>query len=174
MADLKPHPLVTALAKELVPKPKRGARKPDGTPVAPPTDKELATSLAQLSTAPELLTYAGYLGGVVPDKKTGNWVVLYLDAKLVTWLMVQEDGIVLRKEIDDKASPGGKRDVIWVKRDALVTKGITPPSPETRFLQGDLVRAGDFSASLTAPSLSPATGVFCEADTVGCCKKGTW
>jgi hypothetical protein len=169
MADYVPHPLVAALAKELVTVPKG-----DGEAAPAPTIEQLATKLAQDSTVSGLLTYAGYMGGVLGDEASGQWIVLYLDAKLLTWLVVEERGIVLHRRMNDATAPEGKRDLIWVKRDAFVTKGSTPPSPEKRFLQGDLIRAGEFSASLTAPTLSSATGIFCEADTIGCCKKATW
>jgi hypothetical protein len=169
MTDLKPHPLVEALARELLTTAQVAAQQ--GNPLTGP---EVATSLARDATVPELLTFAGFFGGVIEDSAKDKWVVFYFDAKLLTWLVVQETGIVHRSHMDDKTAPGGKRDVIWVKRDAFVTKGTTPPSPEQRFLQGDLVRADDFHASLTAPTLSSATGVFCEADTIGCCKKATW
>jgi hypothetical protein len=169
MAEYEPHPLVVALARELLDDEKLVGQHGQGV-----SDEQVASTFAHDATVSGLLTYAGYLGGVLEDEASGTWIVLYLDAKLLTWLVVQEAGIVLHRRMDDKTAPDGQRDVIWVKRDAFVTKGSTPPSPEKRFLQGDLIRAGEFSASLTAPALSSATGIFCEADTIGCCKKATW
>jgi hypothetical protein len=169
MAEYEPHPLVAALARKLL-----NEKKLQGDRGQAVSDKDVARTLAHDATVSGVMTYAGYLGGVLGDEASGKWIVLYLDAKLLTWLVVQEAGIVLHRRMEDKTAPDCKRDVIWVKRDAFVTKGSTPPSPEKRFLQGDLIRAGEFSASLTAPTLSSATGIFCEADTIGCCKKATW
>jgi hypothetical protein len=186
-----PHPLVAELAKELTKKSGKlspagtkyetaaqalqgAAPKPAARQKADNTAGALASELANDPDIPELYTFAGYLGGLLDDPTNTtqiNWQIVYLDAKLLTWLLVDEDSIVLRTTVDDDTSPFGKRDYIWLKSDASVSRGEGPPQTneiQARFLRGDFVSAGDFAASLTGGTFAPTTGPSCPL-TPGCC-----
>lgn len=167
MADeqpFPPHQLVTDLARAL--KARRAA------------DETLADALAKVTSLGELHTFAGYLGGVVEDPaKTTDltWRLLYLDAKLRSWLLVGQQNILLRKDVKDDTSPTGSRDHIWVQADSSVSQGEGPPQKneiQARFLRGDFVSAGDFAASVAGGTFAPVTGPLCPL-TPGCCGKRT-
>jgi hypothetical protein len=158
MATLKPHPLVTALAKALKP---QVASMRAGTPDA----------LVEASDLPELVTFAGFLGDTVTQPgQTTQWRVLYLDLELRRWLLLDEADILLAEKVEDETAPSGERDLIWVKADASVGRGSGSPSVEARFLTGEFTRAGDFEAPPTGGTLAAATGVFCQARTPSCCR----
>ena len=166
MADeqpFPPHQLVTDLARALK--------------VERATGKTLADGLAKDASLGELHTFAGYLGGSLagyPDEKP-TWRLLYLDAKLRSWLLVSQDSILLRKDVPDATSPTGSRDHIWVKADASVSQGEGPPQNneiQARFLRGDFVSAGDFAAAVAGGTFAPVTGPLCPL-TPGCCGKRT-
>ena len=194
--DLSPHPLVTALA--------HGLRKETRTPTqlladafaraqaaagagGPPAAggvaagpvaaaQMLVNAFAKESNLPELVTFAGYVGGILDNRggpTKAEWLQLYLDGKLRTWLLVEKTGIVFRSTIEDKTALGGQRDVIWAKADTAVKRGSGTPPAQSRFLSGEFVSAGDFSASLTGGTVSAATGIFCDAQTPGCCGRPT-
>jgi hypothetical protein len=196
--DLSPHPLVTALAhglrKETSEATQRLAGKLEAAQAAagavaggPPAAgaaaagpaaaaQSLVNEFATESNLPELVTFAGYVGGILKDDygpTKARWLQLYLDGKLRTWLLVERRGIVFRGTIEDKSALGGQRDVIWAKADASVKRGTGTQSAQSRFLSGDFTSAGDFSASLTAGTVSAATGIFCDAQTPGCCGRPT-
>lgn len=176
MADFTPHPLVSSLAEKLVEKGARAlARQSDeDTDRETPTKEELANGLADASDLPELMTFAGYMGGAIEREPDGRrWQLLYLDWRLLTWLLVPQDDIVFREALADETAPFKSRDVIWVRANALVTRGTGPQSAQERFLRGDFTRAGDFAASLTGGTFSPSTGLFCEATTASCCGRRT-
>lgn len=205
MTEFPPNPLVTALAQKLLPQgvePKdvaqqkgaeeaatiaeRATRSADATPEhyqaaqqqrddADAKAMGLADALAADPTIPPLITFAGFLGGTVVIRKV-SWRVFYLDAKLLTWLLVSEDDIVHREKLTDVTAPFGQRDVLWLKSSASVTEGSGPPRPhdiEAQFLRGDFIGAADFSASLTGGTFSRATGLLCEVETPGCCGRRT-
>jgi hypothetical protein len=136
----------------------------------------LANALAQDPNAPRLVSFAGYLGGVAATDSSGDdWRLFYFDWKLQTWLVVAESSIVYRVAIQDPKWPFGQLDVIWVRREAAVGEGSRPLPPDIpgQFLRGDFVSAGDFRTDSVAGTLSASTGVFCDAETVGCCRFGT-
>jgi len=167
MAKPVPHPLVEELAKALLP-PAPAAQGAKGK--AAPAQAATAADLAGASELPELVIFAGFLGDTVTHPGAGkDWRLLYLDWRLLTWLLVQEDGIVLAEKVSDETAPSGMRDVIWVKAEASVRSGSGPQSVEARFLTGEFTRAGDFEAPLTGGTFAGSTGVFCEAKTVNCC-----
>jgi hypothetical protein len=184
MANHTPHPLVVKLARKLLPTETENRKDelelaakaaPQGAPVAPADlDDAYAAILAQCQPhqVPELVVFAGFLGGIITHLNK-EWRLLYLDWRLLTWLLVEEEEILLIEEIDDKTVPDKRRDAIWVKADASVHKGTGPQSTQSRFLRGAFTRAGEFNASLKGGTFSPATGIFCEAHTVGCCGKYT-
>ncbi len=201
MTPFPPNPLVTALAQRLLPQ--KDARVQQAAQEAASYAElqagsagatqeqrdqaeqarseadaaalDLASRLAADPTVPPLVTFAGFLGGAI----TANgdpWRVFYLDAKLLTWLLVREDDIVQSETLDDDNSAFGQRDVIWLKSSASVTEGSGSPRVheiEAQFLRGDFIGAGDFSASLTGGTFSRATGLLCEVQTPGCCGRYT-
>jgi hypothetical protein len=176
--DLDPNPLVTRVTAGLH---QRGVAGLVSRADAGKSAQELsgsadgtvlANALAGKASLPELVTFAGYLGGTL-DNPTGEepatWRLLYLDSKLWTWLLVPDDGIVLRERVEEEGARGKERDVLWVNADAMVRRGSGPQSVHGRFLSGDFTRAGDFAASLSGGTFSAATGIFCEAVTPGSC-----
>jgi hypothetical protein len=138
----------------------------------------LVDEIANDPTLPELNTFGGFLGGTLEDDTnttpTTTWQLLYLDAKLRTWLLVDQNSILLLRRLTDDTSPFGTRDYIWVKADTSVSQGEGPPQKhevQARFLRGDFVSAGDFAASFTGGgTFAPPTGPMC---TPGCCGKRT-
>ena len=159
-----PNDLVTKLAAALLPPPVGAAGKkapPAGTPV----------DLAKAPHVPELVVFAGFLGANIKDPGGADWRLLYLDLRLLNWLLVEEGGILYNDTIEDDKVPGKRRDVIWVDADAAVGKGSGSQSVQARFLTGEFTRAGDFDAPLTGATLSASTGVFCEAKTPLCCTR---
>ena len=201
MADWRhpPHPLVLELAQELTKtdgEPSDAAKELGAAEQAltaarhagrPTGEQQEAVDTAAIKVVgliandpaqPELYTFAGYLGGIVEDSagtiKT-TWRLLYLDAKLQTWLLVGQESILLRKDVTDETSPSGSRDHVWVKADASVSQGEGPPQKneiQARFLRGDFVSAGDFAASVTGGTYAPVTGPMCPL-TPGCCGRRT-
>ena len=115
---------------------------------------ELANEVANDPGLPELYTFAGYLGGILdnaPDSAPGPWRLLYLDAKLRTWLLVDEDSILFRIGVEDETSPSGTRDYIWMRSDASVTQGEGPLQKneiQARFLRGGSSRPATSPRSL--------------------------
>jgi hypothetical protein len=170
----EPHQLVVELANALLP------HEGLSPPAATESDPQIAAdALANAQEIPELIIFTGFLGGTIsqprvpagePDKQ---WRVLYLDWRLLTWLIVETEAIVYASRITDDKVPFNERDLIWVRADASVHRGTGHQAAETRFLRGDFTRAGDLSASLTGGTFSPSTGIFCEATTAGCCGKYT-
>ncbi len=101
------------------------------------------------------------------------WLVFYLDARLQTWLLVQKESIVLRRTVDDRLSPFGSHDVIWVRGQAPIRHGSGPQSIQQRFLTGDFTRAGDFDAPPTGGTFSSPSGLLCAAGSPGCCPRNS-
>ena len=130
-----------------------------------------APSTAATSTS-QLVTFTGYLGNAIPwPGGGGNWRLLYLDLRMEHWLLIEESGIVEAKRTHDDVTPSGRRDLIWVKADAAVGIGHGSQSDEARFVTGQFTRAGDCEASWTGGTHTAATGVFCGASTVSCCRR---
>jgi hypothetical protein len=136
----------------------------------------VADALASDPNAPRLVSFAGYLGGIAATDSDGvRWRLFYFDWKLQTWLAVAQPSIVYRVAIQDPKWPFGQLDVIWVRSEAAVGEG-TGPLPQQvqgRFLRGDFTSAGDFRTDSLAGTLSASTGVFCDAESVGCCRRAT-
>lgn len=128
----------------------------------------LASEFHKQSQLPGLVTFTGFLGGVVKEPGGAEWLVLFVDWELSRWVVVPSVAIVGRREIVDDTDASGKRDVIWLKADALVGTGSGSQAIEARFLTGEFTRAGDI-ATPGAGATAAATGVFCEARSVGCC-----
>ena len=164
MADYLPHPLVTELAQKLgahgselataASKFAEAAQEAGGE--APPAAAhELADVLARQPDLPALMNFAGFLGGTLDDKKgvtKSRWRLLYLDVKLLTWLLIREEDILLSLRVGDADAKVEKRDVVWLKTDASLSHGSGPIPPDeiqARFLRGDFTRAADVAATLT-------------------------
>lgn len=199
MAQLVPHPVVAALAERLETDEKTfldeyhdvrraeayaaaGADPDQAAEARSDLDaraRELANQLAGDSRLPEVNAFAGFLGGILDDKAGTTkaiWRLLYLDAKLLTWLLVKEDEILLRSSVRDEKAPFNKRDVIWLKSDASLGEGSGPPQPDevqARFLRGSFTRAGDFAATLSGGTFAPAGGPLDGVLTWGCCGRRT-
>jgi hypothetical protein len=194
--NLTPHPLVAEIATGLaamdVPIAKAGnqliaddAAASGSITAPPPPDRgelqDLTASAARdvvgfagASDVPELVTFTGYLGATLLNLRDKDWCVLYLDSRLVSWLLVEKSGIVFRDPVEDEKAPCGIRDVIWVKADTAVGSGGGSLSIQAQFLTGDFTRAADFDESPPGGgTLAAATGVFCEARSGGCCKPKT-
>jgi hypothetical protein len=145
---IEPNQFVTELAKKL--SDQRAAQ-------IPPAD--LANALARQAGLPELVTFAGYLGGTVQDGSQTEWRVLYLDTHLQRWLLVRDTDVLYNVSVDDETSPSSKRDVIWVRADASVGGGSGSQPVEARFLTGAFTRAADYEAPPSGGTTADATGV---------------
>jgi hypothetical protein len=174
----QPNTLVTELAKHLLGDfsyvDNKGKAQQFAAQSA--TNDELADALANDPSVTPLVAFAGFLGGSIKRPGKKPWRVFYLDPKLVTWLIMNEDDIVAREQLVDPTAPFGQRDMIWLRSSASVTDGSGQPRTqdiEAEFLRGDFVGAGDFSASLTGGTFSRATGLLCEVQTPGCCGRRT-
>jgi hypothetical protein len=156
------HPLVGRLAGAM---PAPGAA-PAGVPAAMPAAPGL----------PEIVTLVGFVSGTVPNPATNsNWLLLYREWRMTTWLLVEGAGILHYDTVPDDEAPGGDRDVVWVTRDTAVGRGSGPQSIEARFLTGDFTRAGDFDPSEIGGPSSPSTGVFCPTTPLcGCTKRSRY
>src|SRR4051794_30816061 len=168
MAASEPNPLVVELAREL-----KSTGTTETERVRNLSAEDLASEFAGERT-PELVTYAGFLGGMVNARRT-DWRLLYLDAKLLTWLLIDNTAIVHSHRDDDKKR-FGQRDVVWVKAGASVSRGegaVDDNDVEARFLRGQFTSAQDFTASLSGGTFSAPTGAVCEAMTPTCCGRRT-
>jgi hypothetical protein len=175
MAKYEPHPLVTTVARTLAEKDvgtlkaeaeKKIAEQRQADESA--EDEAYAEAYANQANLPGLSLIAGYLGGSV-SREGVPWRLVYLDARLDTWLLVNEDDIVVHQPPTDEKAPFGERDMLWVDASANLLRGSGPRTNDGRFLVGELTRAGDFAASSTGGTFSAATGLLCEATTPGCC-----
>jgi hypothetical protein len=179
MADLQPNDLIKGLVGVLT---TSGAVTVDrklatavkgNKSLGDQEQDQLATTLASL---PDLVTFAGFVGGVVddtagPTKK--SWLMFYLDAKLLTWLLVEKDAVVFRDKLTHDGTAGGERDLIWVRADASVGRGSGSQSTQERFLRGEFTSARGLSATLSRGTLNAETGIFCDGESVGCCRRAT-
>jgi hypothetical protein len=178
MTDLAPNELVTdiaiGLSKKGVTDLQKAAQAFGPRKKPTPTEKEnLAADLANQSDLPDLVTFAGFLGGTLKDAGGNEWYLLYVDWRLSRWLLVPKEDIVYRKAMKDENAPSGERDVLWVRGDASVGEGSGSPSLEARFLTGEFTRAGDFETPPTGGPRAAATGAFCEASSALCCTRRT-
>jgi hypothetical protein len=126
---------------------------------------------------PELVAFAGYLGGTLtgtPPGREGSWRILYLDSQLQNWRLIPEEDILVFSRMNDDDAAFNTRDVIWVDANSLTARGDAPPRPEAqaKYLRGDFTRAGDLLEGGTGvgPGTDPQTGVFCPI-TPRCCTR---
>jgi hypothetical protein len=129
------------------------------------------SQVAAAANLPELFTFPGFLGAVVAQPGVGKqWQLMYLDLGLKNWLLVEEIGIVTTEEVLEDKAPDRKMDVLWVTADTAVGRGSGSQSLEAQFLTGEFTRAADFRSSPRGGTLAAATGVFCDAESIGCCR----
>lgn len=189
MADLVPNPLVTEVAKGLfhlgVVSLKDAVQAVKAAEAAPDDEKTLrerrearealARQLAAEPRLPELIMFAGFVGGTVNFKvvtQNTTWRLLYLDGKLQTWMLVQASDIVFQRPPEKDAPHVEQRDLVWVRADASVCKGTGQPrldEIQASYLRGDFTSAGDFAAAQSSGPVSPSAGLLNEARTPGCC-----
>jgi hypothetical protein len=126
-----------------------------------------ASGLAGAPALPELVTLVGYISGTIKHAAAGataagtDWVLVYRDWRMTTWLLVEGAGILHHEKLLDDRTDNRARDVLWVRRDTAVGRGSGPQSDEARFLTGQFTRAGDFDQLETGGQSSPETGLFC-------------
>jgi hypothetical protein len=195
MADLVPHPLVITVAIELgkpgavstsppstferaVTAVKMVATKVSGGNAAAvdtgdddlaEAQNRVAREFANQANAPAVSLFAGYLGGPV-DHDGNEWRLLYLDALLADWMLIQVTDIVAHERLETENAPAGVIDVLWVKATANLVTGSGPRANTGRFLVGEFTRAGDFAPSTRGGTFSAASGLLCQATTPGCCR----
>jgi len=114
---------------------------------------------------------AGYLGGCVPPKGKPVMQVLYLDARLATWLLVRLDDIVLFSRVVDDTAAFRKRDILWLRPDAVVVRGDETDAVERSYLNGPFVRVDDIAPTVSGGTVVRAGGLLLEATTPACCTK---
>lgn len=168
--DLDPNTFVKELGEQL---------RATGSPsyVQKFDELDAPRALAESSDVPELVTLIGYLGATIPrpgsadpELLSNQWCLLYLDAELRNWLLVERTGIVRRLRLDNKNTTEDPRDVLWVKADAAIGRGSGQLSSEAQFLSGDFTQARDLEAAPSGGTLDASTGVFCEARSPNCCQ----
>ena len=86
-----------------------------------------------------------------------------------SWLIIERAGVLAHKRMANEPGVSAGREVLWVKADAAVGRANRSLSVEGEFLTGAFTRAGDFDVGQEGGTLAAATGVFCEARSVGCC-----
>jgi hypothetical protein len=183
---LPPHPLVVGLAA------RQGSDVVQASTVASRVVGQIAAGARQAGALrlpadaridavgvtagePALITLAGYLGGCVTGgEPPTQWQLLFLDNKLVTWMIVPYDQILVHSRVTDDTAAFGERDLLWVNAEALVGRGDTTESVQGRFLTGPFTRAGDVAASVTGGTFTAASGLLCEAVTPGCCTRKSY
>ena len=161
-----PNPLIAALAKLDA---RHVTALRDGKKLTTAQQTALGDALQGL---PELVTFSGFSGGVLPDPTDPagrDWPVLFLNAQMSKWLLVEPGGLFYHHQFQDPSSPDQKRDVFWVRADATIRWGSETRSGPGRFLRGQFTSAGDYSASVSGGTVNAATGIFCQVPTPECC-----
>jgi hypothetical protein len=164
-----PHPLIRALAEAVKPPPDAGrvTRAIAASKAQEVSQPDLA-AFADRAEFPAAVALAGYLGAEIP-RDGHDWWVLYLDVEASRWLLVRRADMLFWERADDRGAPHQKIDRVWLSEDALVVEGSGHDTPETRFVSGPFMRAGDFRASASGGTFPSVTGVFCSPDTpYGC------
>jgi hypothetical protein len=117
---------------------------------------------------PDWRSFVGYFGGEI-EYRNRMWTRLYLDLDLQSWLIIESAGVLQREDVHNEPGVAPGRVVLWVRPDAAVGRGKRSLSVEGEFLTGEFTRAGDFDLGTAAGTPAAATGVFCDARSVGCC-----
>jgi hypothetical protein len=118
--------------------------------------------------APDWRSFVGYYGGVF-EHGNRKWCRLYLDMDLQSSLIIESDGVLERENIQNEVGVAPGRVVLWVRPDAAVGHGKRSLSREGEFLTGAFTRAGDIDLGTAGGTPDAATGLFCDARSVGCC-----
>jgi hypothetical protein len=171
MLNLQPHPLVVSIGTELGAKGHAALKQAaDKIAANPPTgtDEDMARELAKQADRPDLTLVSGFLGGQTKRDDGTEWRLVYLDSVLYTWLLVAQDDIVAWQRLTDDNAPSGKRDMLWINREAQLVHGSGFGPNERRFLVGDFTRAADFKPETSGGTFSAASGLICEATTPSC------
>src|SRR5262245_3491766 len=129
MAELAPHKLVVAAAKGLA-SAVGGDLQTAVTGDA--THEDLATMFANQANLPGLIVIVGYVGAKIPQG-TATWRLVYLDARLDSWLLVDESNIVVNEKLKDPEAPMGEYDVLWINATANIMRGSGPQTNDARF-----------------------------------------
>jgi hypothetical protein len=97
--------------------------------------------------------------------------VLYLDAGLVTWLLVAVSDIALFNRSKNASAAFGLLDILWLHPEARVVSGDRSQSVRRNYLNGPFVRAEDYAASVSSGTYPRTPGLLLEASSPGCCTK---
>ena len=92
-----------------------------------------------------------------------TWLQFFLDARLSRWMLMDGARIRHRIRVEDKDSPAGGCDYIWVDADAQVGTGSGSQPVEAVFLSGEFTRALDFEPPPIGGPSEGRTGPFCVA-----------
>jgi hypothetical protein len=163
-----------------------GTATADWRPMTPGTDVNDFT----VGNPDTYVLVAGYLGGTVgltsgqrgaiasaafdsqaPGQNDQPMRVLYLDAGLVNWLLVEVADIALFNRANDASAAFGLLDVLWLRNDARVVSGDHSQSVRRNYLNGPFVRAEDYASSVSSSTYPRSPGLLLEASSPGCCKR---
>ena len=133
-------------------------------------DKDLIAALKKRTKPIATMTLTGFIG----DSEDRDWLRLYVDETLNTFVVVRWEDVLGRETRKLDGGPPEGVDVIWVSREARVSHGQREPeikAEEARFLQGDFMAAGELEGAVaTRDGGSSSGGLFCDATTPGCCR----
>jgi hypothetical protein len=118
---------------------------------------------------------AGYVGGCW--RGGGDDMVrqvLFVTAKLASWLLVPLDDIQLFNRIEDDRAPFGVRDILWLRPDTRVVQGQESDSVPRSYLNGPFIRADELASSARTGTYARTGGLLDEAITPGCCPGTHW
>ena len=121
----------------------------------------------------DVYTFHGFLAPdpvEQPGVSDKFWQPLFLDFDRRHVMFLEDDGILGNDVVEDHSAPGNQRDMLWVRPNATVGVARVAQSIEGQFLSGQFTRAADFRASPAGGTMAAATGVFCEGDSIGCCR----
>jgi hypothetical protein len=123
--------------------------------------------------ADDVYTFHGFLAtdAVEQPGVAGKWwQPLFLDLQRRHVLYLEDAGILGNDLVEDERAPGKRRDMLWVMPNTTVGVARMAQSIEGQFLSGQFTRAADFRDSPAGGTIAAATGVFCEGDSIGCCR----
>jgi hypothetical protein len=121
----------------------------------------------------DVYTFHGFLAeNAVPQPGVQGkwWQPLFLDLERRHVMYLEDAGILRNDVVHDRTAPGRQRDMLWVRPNTTVGVARVAQSIEGQFLSGQFTRAADFRDSPAGGTIAAATGVFCEGDSIGCCR----
>jgi len=117
----------------------------------------------------QLTTLTGYVGpGDDPD-----WLRLYEDETLNTFLIIRREDVVNHERRYKEDAAQLTIDVIWLSQGVQLARGRRQPRPnvdEARFIIGDFLTAGDVAGAALAARRSGAGALFGDAGSPTCCR----